>query len=170
MLLRRVIAISGMALAMAGASPSQADILGRGVTFQVLTYDDPAHPLFEGTVHRARIGDKPEFGLRFEGVQNELDVVPVLVDISADRIEISYASAPPGELWPAVFNGYVLTFDHGCAVIGAARVDRGFTTLPFDNKRLRLEADVLKLNVSGLKYDKTSRIGIELDLIPCPES
>ena len=117
-----------------------------------------------------RVGDKVEFGLGYEGTQNELEVVPILVDIGEDRIEVSYANSEPGTLWKARFNGYQLTFEAGCTLIRRAYVDPNFTNMQFDNKHVRIDGNVLHLNVSEQTYDRDSRIGIDLDVADCPSS
>jgi len=154
----------------ATALNAQPGLMGHNVNFQVLTYDDPTRPIFEGAAHRTRITEGIEFGLGREGAQNDVDVVPILIDISATRIELRYSIADPGALWTAGFNGYVLTFDAGCTLIERARVDPDFTNLPFDNKRVIVDGNTLRLNVSAQKYDRDSRIGIDLSVADCPVS
>lgn len=154
---------------LAIAPPAGADsLIGRTAAFSTLAYDVPDQPRYQGQIHTATISDAVEFGLQPEGVQNGLDVVPVLVDISARRIEIDFSPSPPGFLVDAVFNGYVLSFAPDCLVFGEAHVDTGFTTLPVRDADLTLEGRTLYLNVEGLFYDRTSRIGIDLDVTDCP--
>ncbi len=149
---------------------AQPGLTGQEVTFQVLTYDDPAKPIFQGRQHRAQIGGGVEFGAGYEGTQNDLDVVPVLVDIGADRIELRYSGAEPGALWKSGFNGYVLTFRAPCDMIRRATIDPAFTTLPMDNKRLAVGVNEVRINVSDQVYDRDSRIAVDLILSDCPSS
>jgi len=149
--------------------PSHADptLMGRTVTLHVLTYDDPDSPLFVGHSHRAKVTEDTEFGLDAEGAQNDLDVVPILVDVSGARIEIRYSAAEPGELAEATFNGYVLSFDTDCLLFHNAWVDRAFSNLPMTNDRVWFEVGTLFLNVSGFHHDRESRFAIDLDLGAC---
>ena len=141
--------------------------MGRVVTFHILTYDDPDKPLFVGRDHKTKVTEGVEFGLGTEGAQNDLDVVPVFVDISDARIEISYVVAEPGEFAEARFNGYVLTFESDCLLFQNAWVDRSFSNMPMTNDRVSFDGGSLYLNVSGLEHDGNSRFAIDLDLAEC---
>ena len=110
---------------------------GRSVVFNVLTYDDPATPLFVGRNYAAKVIPGPEFGMIREGTP-DFEVVPVLVDLSDHRIDLSYAETPPGHFASATFNGYVLIFPTNCVLIGGAQIDRTITTLPLTNADLIL--------------------------------
>ncbi len=159
--------LSAALMITASTAHAQSGLIGREITFQVLTYDDPATLLFEGLAHSAQVTEGIEFGLQNEGIQNQIDVVPVLVDVSNARIELRYSNADPGELWTSGFNGYVITVNAPCNMLATARVDQAFTNLQFDNKRVRIDGNRLLLNVSGQKYDRDSRIGVDLTLTDC---
>jgi hypothetical protein len=150
-----------------GAEPT---LMGRKVSFHILTYDDPDSPLFVGRDHKAKVTKATEFGLGTEGAQNNLDVVPILVDISGTRIEIRYSIAEPGELAEAAFNGYVLAFESDCLLFQNAWVDRRFSNLPMTNDRVSFDGGTLFLNVSGFKYDRDSRFAVDLDLAECRDA
>ena len=141
---------------------------GRSVTFNILTYDHPELPLFDGKRHPAIVGDGVEFGLGPEGAQNGIDVVPVQIDVSARRIEFSYAATLPGGFMAAEFNGYVLRFPTECVLLtGAALVPEG-TTLGLKPEDLRVEPQALYLNVAGLTFDREDRITVAVDVMDCP--
>lgn len=139
---------------------------GRLVTLNVLTYDDPAAPLLESRGRTVKVGHGVEFGMGPEGGQNGFDVVPVQVQIGASRIELSYGREA-GAFWPATFNGYVLRFQADCVVFTAARIDRSFTTMPIADNAIRLTADALFINVSGLNYGPDERLGLDLQVADC---
>jgi hypothetical protein len=88
------------------ATPAFADttLRDRIVTFSVLSYDDPATPIFEGAGQTVTVGDGVEFGLNPGGPQNGVDVAPVQVDIGPSRIEVQFRQ-PMGRLLEATFNG-----------------------------------------------------------------
>ncbi|MEQ8699768.1 MAG: hypothetical protein RLO48_15175 [Bauldia litoralis] len=159
-----------MAVALLGAPlalAADATLMGRTVTLRVLTYDDPNAPLFEGRSYATQVGDGTEFGLKTEGVQNDIDVVPIRVDIGPSRIEFSYETAVPGELATAKFNGYVLDFGGDCNLFWSARVDRDYSDFPVTEKRVFFEKGTLYVDVSGLTYDRQSRFAIDLELSGC---
>lgn len=144
-------------------------LLGRSVVFNVATWDDPAAPYLVSRDYRAKAGDGPEFGMVAEG-QSGLDVVPVLVDIGADRIDLSYPGQMPGEFTPAAFNGYVMTFSSECTLITAARIDPAATTLPLTDNDLIVAPQSLSVNVQGHAFDKHTTIGILVGVADCPIS
>lgn len=161
---------SATAVAMTlSASVAAADLtlMGREVTFNIQTYDDPANPLFSSKVQTTTVTSKPEFGLRYEREVNELDVVPIRVDISDTRIEFVYTEDFDNELYKAAFNGYVLTFAGPCVKLDRVSVDRDFTNLPIDNKRVRVDGTTVMVNVSGQVFKPGSQIGLFVDLSPC---
>ena len=165
------VAALGVALSVVFWGPISAaadSLLGRTAAFSVLAYDDPDKPLYEGLVHTATISDAVEFGLAPEGVQNGLDVVPVTVDIGANRIEIDFSPSPPGLIAEAEFNGYVLAFTPECLIFNGARVDEESTTLPIDDDAITLAGRTLYVNLEGLAYDTESHVGILLDVTDCP--
>ncbi|MCB1495353.1 MAG: hypothetical protein KDJ86_06185 [Bauldia sp.] len=142
-------------------------LMGRTVTLKVLTYDDRNAPLYESASHSAKVTDATEFGLRREGVQNDIDVVPILIDVEASRIEFDYSIAEPGELAEAKFNGYVLDFGGDCNLFWGARVDRDFSTFPMTENRIFFDKGTLYVDVSGMTFDRESRFAIDLDLSGC---
>ncbi len=160
--LAAMLLVSGPLAAQMGAT-----LMGRIVTLKVMTYDNPAEPIFEGRPHANRVTDDVEFGLKTEGTQNNVDVVPILIDIAASRITFDYSTAEPGELAEANFNGYVLDFGGTCDLFWGARVDRDFSTLPMTDNRIFFVGGVLYVNVSALRFDRGSRFAIDLDLSGC---
>ncbi len=155
--------VPGLALA------EQGGLTGRTVLFSVLTYDDPAVPIFIGRDYAAKVVAGPEFGMVREGTEG-FDVVPVLVDLSDQRIDLSYAQTPTGQFASAAFNGYVLTFPTDCVLIGGARIDPATTTLPLTNASLILTPNSLSINVAGLSFDQSTRIGLKVSVMDCPLS
>ncbi|MEO8531088.1 MAG: hypothetical protein ABI459_07680 [Deltaproteobacteria bacterium] len=143
---------------------------GRTVTFRVLAFDDPANPLFIGQGRTVQIGKGVEFGLSKEGSQNDVDVVPVEVNISDTRIELDYANTHKGKFLAATFNGYELTFPTQCALIMSASIDGGATNLPLDSSALTFEPGRLLINVEGLSHSQTSQMAIDVEVGDCPLS
>ena len=99
-----------------------------------------------------------------------LDVVPVLIDVSRNRIRFSYAGNPPGFFADAQFNGYVLQFLTECTLILGASVEAKGTTLPLDNKALTIDPQSLGINVAGHAYGPDDTITVNLDVADCPLS
>jgi hypothetical protein len=147
----------------------QGGLSGRTVVMHVVTYDDPAAPLFVGPDYAGKVTEGPEFGMIREGYDG-MAVVPVLIDLSDDRIDLSYAQTDPGQFSVARFNGYVLQFPTDCVLIGGAAIDPRTTTLPLTDKSLTLTAQSLSINVQGLSFDHNSRIGITVSVMDCPVS
>jgi hypothetical protein len=152
-----------------GLTPACADgLTGRIVQFNIITYDDPATPYLTSRDYVAKVGEGPEFGMVREGFSG-LDVVPVLIDVGANRIDFTYPGQSPGAFSTAAFNGYVLRFPTTCTLIAGAAVDPA-TTLPLTSKSLTLTPQSLMINVSGLAFDAKSRISLTLDVLDCPLS
>ena len=144
-------------------------LLGRTVQFNVETWDDPDTPYLGSRDYIATVGPGPEFGMVREG-RAGLDVVPVLIDVSRNRIRFRYAQNPPGAFAIATFNGYVLQFLTECTLIRSASIDPKGTTLPMDNKALTITPQSLGINVSGLSYGPEDTITLALDVADCPLS
>lgn len=149
--------------------PVQAErtLSGRSVVFSVLAYDNPDTPLFVGKRHDAVVGDGVEFGLGPEGLQNDLDVVPVLIDISATRLVISFEATPPSELHDSEFNGYVLEFLTDCLLFQDAKLDTRVTTLPMTNADIFWKLGTLYINASGFETDEHTRIAVDFTVADC---
>jgi len=147
---------------------AEQTLTGRSVEFSVQTYNDPQNPFFAGRVHKAIVSEGIEFGLGREGAQNNMDVVPILVDIDENSIEISFSISDPGILASARFNGYIIKFPTDCALLRGARIDQDNTNVEIDNKRISNDATTVMVNVSGLRNDRTSRIAVDLDVRDCP--
>lgn len=168
--MRNVLAGLAAATWMVGAQlalAAEGSLMGRAIEMRVVTYDDPAAPHFQGKWHRSKVTEGIEFGLGNEGQQNDVDVVPLLIDISDARVEIRYSIAPASEMMRARFNGYELVFSPGCGDLERGRVDREFTNLPFDNKRVEIRDGRLYLDVSALKIDPTHKLAVDLSLSGC---
>ena len=142
---------------------------GRTVTLNVLTYDDPAAPILQSIGRTVVVGDGVEFGMGPEGWTNGLDVVPVQVEIGPSRIEFSYG-ADPGAFWTAAFNGYVLRFSGECALFSGVRVDPQGTTMPVTDADVRIEPQVVHINLSGRNYGPDARLALDLSVEDCPIS
>jgi hypothetical protein len=153
------------------ATPACADttLRDRIVTFSVLSYDDPAKPIFEGAGQTVIVGDGVEFGLNPGGPQNGVDVAPVQVDIGPNRVEVRFTQAM-GQLLEATFNGYVLEFATDCALFDDAHVDAAATTLPINDDDIAVHGGTLYINVQGLPFTNRSRFAIDLTVADCPLS
>jgi hypothetical protein len=149
-------------LALLTATPAPGGTLeGRLVTMNVLTWDDPAAPLFESEGVTVKVGQGVEFGLGPEGHALGFDVVPVQVEITPGRIELSYPEAQ-GNFWPAAFNGYVLHFKGDCVVFTEAQIDRP--------EAVYRSGNALYINVSGLDYGPKAKLALDLAVTDCPIS
>ncbi|MBL9057168.1 MAG: hypothetical protein JNJ84_12945 [Rhodobacteraceae bacterium] len=157
-------------LALLTATPAPGGTLeGRLVTMNVLTWDDPAAPLFESEGVTVKVGQGVEFGMGPEGHALGFDVVPVQVEITPGRIELSYPEAQ-GNFWPAAFNGYVLQFKGDCLVFTEARIDRAETTMPIRPEAVYRSGNALYINVSGLDYGPKAKLALDLAVTDCPIS
>ena len=153
----------------AGAAAADTGLLGRSVVFSVETWDDPDTPFLQSSAYRATVGPGPEFGLAPE-TNGQLYVVPVLIDIGDDRIDISFKNIPPGQFFDAAFNGYILAFETDCVLFRSAVLDDKATTLPVAKDAVEVTPRAVRVNVAGLAHDETSRIGVRLDVQDCPLS
>ncbi len=162
--------ILAVLLLLVGPVAAQSTLEGRVVTFSVLSYDDPAAPLFVGRGKTVQVGQGVEFGLGPEGAQNGVDVAPVTVDIGPARVEVRFDQGPGGQLLTAAFNGYVLRFEGDCALFGGVRVDPAATNIPLVAGDITTDAGALMINVSGLRFTRDSRFAIDLDVTDCPLS
>jgi hypothetical protein len=153
------------------ATPALADntLRDRIVTFSVLSYDDPATPIFEGAGQTVTVGDGVEFGLNREGPQNGVDVAPVQVDIGPSRIEVQFQQ-PMGQLLAATFNGYVLAFATDCALFDDAHVDVAATNMAITDDDIAVHGGTLYINVQGLPFTSQSHFAIDLTVADCPLS
>ncbi|GHC66211.1 hypothetical protein [Neogemmobacter tilapiae] len=154
------------------ASPAMADgtLEGRLVNFSVLVYDDPARPIFVGQGRTVQVGQGVEFGLDREGAQNGVDVVPVAVDISPQRIEVEFLPGVQGELLTAAFNGYVLHFETDCALFEKVGIDREFTTMAMTDADIQTEVSTLFINMSGKTFVPGQGFGLNVQVADCPLS
>lgn len=149
---------------------AETTLWGRTVSFGVLAYDDPKHPLFVGLRHKAVVGDGSEFDLRPEGAQNNIDVIPVEIDITAERVEVRFYPAQPGWTYDSAFNGYVLSFDTECTLFHGAEIDRAFSNMELAEDAIFFERGRLYINARDLFHDRDSRFAINLVVGDCPVS
>lgn len=154
---------------LAGPAWAEAGLLGRSVVFSVETWDDPAAPYLQSSAYRATVGPGPEFGLAPE-TNGQLYVVPVLIDIGDDRIDISFKNIPAGTFFDAAFNGYILTFETDCVLFQNAILDDKATTLPLDKNAVEVTPQAVRVNVAGLSHTQDTTIGVRLDVQDCPMS
>ncbi len=150
----------------AQAEEATGGLIGRTVLFTIETFENPEQMQFVSREYLAQVGPGPEFGTVREGYPG-IDAVPVLIDFSADRLDISFAETDPGMFAEARFNGYVLRFPVDCVLIEGASLDLGATTLPMEKKDVTFGPDEIRVNVSGHVYDRTSHIGVRLDVGDC---
>ena len=149
------------------ASPAMAEGLdGRAVLFRAEVLDAVGSAVFASSDYAGRVGAGPEFGMLAEATAG-FAVVPVTVDLAADRIDLSYAGTVPGAFTAAPFNGYVLTFPAECTLLTGAAVDAAATTLPLTDAALTVEPQALRIDVAGLRHGPADRIGIRLTVTDC---
>ncbi len=166
----KLFAAAAIIMGLALPASAEATLNGRIVTFRVLAYDDPAHPLFEGKGATVRVTDAVEFGLHQEGAQNGLDVIPVEVNISDRRIEVLYPGPDEAVPLSTAFNGYVLTFDTDCALFQGAKVDPAGTNIALTDEDVTWDRGTLMINVTGLRYVSGAKFAIVPQVTDCPLS
>lgn len=155
------------------AAPAAAGTLeGRLVTLGGEAWDDPERPLARMVGRTVKVtSGSIEFGIPRTELQNGLNVVPVQVEITATRIELSYPPpAGEGQFLVAAFNGFVLSFETECALFEAVSVDRAFSTLPVRDADIFSRGGALYINLSGLPYGPDARLALDLDVADCPLS
>ena len=164
--------IRALVLGLLASGPAMAEttLEGRLVQFSVLVYDDPARPIFVGQGKTVQVGQGVEFGLEQEGAQNGVDVVPVTVDISPQRIEVEFLPGVQGELLTAAFNGYVLQFATDCALFKSVAIDRSATTITMSDSDIRAQVGALYINMSGKAFQPGSRFALDVQVADCPLS
>lgn len=153
---------------LAGPAHGQG-LEGRTVLMRGETWDDPAAPYLRSSDYVGEVGPGPEFGFVPEA-QGGLVVVAVTIDLSEDRVLLSYEGTPGGAFAEAKFNGYVLTFPVECTLLAGASIDPAATTLPLKPSDVTVEPQALRVNVAGLAYSPSDRIGLRLDVTDCPVS
>ena len=158
--------LCGLAVFWAGGGLAEPTLQGRLVTFNVLTYDDPAKPFFQAQGRTVQVGEGVEFGLEPEGIINGLEVVPVTVQISPRRIELEYKRGE-GLMFASVFNGYVLRFETDCALFEGVSIDTEFTTMPLTPAAIHTEGGALFINMSGLAYGPGQRFALDIKVGDC---
>lgn len=139
---------------------------GRIVTLNVETWNDDLTPFFMTRGRTVAVGGPVEFGLMPEGGMNGFDVVPVQVDISANRIEFGYGAAS-GTFWTAPFNGYVLRFEVDCALFDAFAIDPDFTTMPVTPQHIHTQGGALYIDVAGMEYGPDARLALDFQVSDC---
>ena len=156
------------ALAFLLAAPAGAGTLeGRLVTFSVETWDQRETPLLVARGRTVTVGQGVEFGLGPQGFTGGLDVVPVTVEITPTRIELSYPKGI-GRFYEAKFNGYVLRFETECALFESVAIDPAGTTM--NVTEVWAETGALFINVSGLGYGPASTLALDVEVADCPLS
>ncbi|NEX46208.1 hypothetical protein [Pseudotabrizicola algicola] len=139
---------------------------GRIVTLNTETTNPDGTLAFVSRGRTVSVGGLVEFALLPEGGNSALDVVPVEVDISANRIEFTYGEEE-GWFWEAPFNGYVLRFEVECALFEGFAIDPAFTTLPVTPEHIRTEGGALFINVAGMDYGPESRLALDFQVSDC---
>lgn len=157
-----------VALVVLMAGPAGAGTLeGRLVTFTVETWDLRESPLLVARGRTVMVGEGVEFGLGPQGFTGGLDVVPVTVEITPTRIELSYPKGT-GRFYESKFNGYVLRFETECALFESVAIDPTATTMKVTE--VWAETGALYINVSGLGYGPASTLAVDVAVADCPLS
>lgn len=150
------------------ALPAQAEgLMGREVTVHVETTIAGDTTTVEEPVNRAYVDRGVEFALGGTLGEQGLWIVPVFVDVGARYIEMIYSVAEPGAFLEAEFNGYVFTFDPGCAELKGASISAEGTTLAITDDALSVTTQELRLNVSGMDYADGDSVLISLNIGDC---
>lgn len=139
---------------------------GRVVTLNVETWNEDNIPFFVSRGRTVVVGGPIEFELLPEGTFAGFDVVPVEVDISANRIEFGYGPGP-GVFLDAHFNGYVLRFEVECALFDAFSIDTAYTTMPVTPDHIRTENGALYIDVAGMEYGPEARLALDFRVSDC---
>jgi hypothetical protein len=156
-------------LLLTGQALAEPSLYGRTVTFRVLSFDDPARPIFQGRGVTVKVGEGVEFGLNPEGAQNGVDIVPMIVDILPNRIEVR-STIGPGYFLDAAFNGYVLEFATDCALFDDVMIDNKATNLPLKPTDVTVQGGQLRVNVAGMAYTDQTTVALNLRVADCPLS
>jgi hypothetical protein len=142
---------------------------GRTVTFGGLLYEETEDdPTFLGERHIAVVGPGVEYGLGPEGPQNGWDIVPAIVDISDQRVTITYPDIPGADFPELRFNGYVLDFLTDCVLFAGARVDKRVSSGDFSDADVFTKGARLYIDMSGHAYGPGIKYAVDLDVMDCP--
>lgn len=160
--------IAPLCLALMGqpAFAGAGSLDGRIVTLNTETTNEDGTVVFTSRGRTVTVGGLVEFALLPEGGFNGFDVVPVEVDISANRIEFSYGN-DRGQFWDAPFNGYVLRFEVECALFEAFAIDEAFTTMPVTRDHIRTEGGALFIDVADMDYGPEARLALDFRVSDC---
>lgn len=139
---------------------------GRIVTLNVETWNEDLVPFFTSRGRTVQVGGLVEFAMLPEGQMAGFDVVPVEVDIGANRIEFGYGAAR-GRFWAAPFNGYVLRFEVECALFDGFAIDEAFTTMPVTPANIRTQGGALFIDVAGMDYGPEARLALDFRVSDC---
>lgn len=139
---------------------------GRTVTLNTETTSEDGALVFRSRGRTVTVGGPVEFALLPEGGLNGFDVVPVEVDIGANRIEFSYGMER-GRFWDAPFNGYVLRFEVDCALFEGFAIDEAFTTMPVTPAHIRTEGGALFIDVADMEYGPEARLALDFKVSAC---
>ncbi len=159
-----------MVLALGEPAAAQG-LVGSEITLVAILQRTPsAEPMMLSTVESARVSESdvefPEVG-KMELNRPGLYLVDTTIDISDRRISISFERAGRGSFLKATQNTYYLYFvGENLPRIETARVDRANTTLPIKDEDVSAASNIVQINVSGLNYDPSSRLTIDLGLHP----
>lgn len=154
--------------ALGGAAQAQA-LVGERVSIAIYTYDDPGAILLQRGPYEAEVTDDVEFGLRRTKPEG-LDAVPVLVDVSAGEVFFNYAFSGSGRFATAGFNGYELRYLGPCAILRRAEIDAERSSLALGPEAISFTTEWIRINVSGVDYDPSSRLSIRVQVEGCPGS
>lgn len=153
------------------AGPAAADgLIGRAVTFGAIVWQDRAAPLFVGKRHPATVGPGVEYGLGPEGLQNGWDIVPAIVDISRNRIAITYPEGESGAFPQTAFNGYVLDFLVDCVLFTGAAPNPTLSTAALKPADVFTEGSKLYIDVGGQDFGPGTYFVIDVAVADCPMS
>lgn len=124
-------------------------LMGSAVTIAVEVAGD-----FSDGPYDATVGPGVEFDL---GPGRTGRTVRTRVDVSDDRIVFDYSRAGSGFFATSSFNGYVIELDTDGLTWELVTLDPE-TTLQLDPSRVSFDENVLRINVSGLRYSSSSTI------------
>ncbi|MGL6209086.1 MAG: hypothetical protein ACRC14_04560 [Paracoccaceae bacterium] len=161
----RSLALAALTLAVPNLALA-GTLEGRIVTLNVMTTDTTGAVVFESRGRTVTVGAGVEFDMGPEHLREDLDVVPVQVEIGPQRIAFSYGEGQ-GSFFQADFNGYVLRFATECALFEAVQIDQRATTMAVDLKDVRVEGGALFVNVAGREFGPDATLALDFVIGDC---
>lgn len=162
--------VVGCALASAALTGTgdarAATLVGSGVELTLLGYNDKATPIFDIGPTPATVGVGIEYSIPATPVPIGV-LITSDVDIGARRLTVDYTTLRSGVFFDYLFNGFVFRFTGGPRITGVT-LDAAFTNMGVAEGDVTFGARTIRLNLAGVAFDPSSRLGIDIALTPIP--